>query len=86
MLHNESQQRIKEIEGELAKLRAVLVEVDIAKLRAVLVEVDMAKNNVVEQLREKNKELQGFEEVVARQAAELDTLKTKIVALKKVML
>ena len=72
-LHNESQQRVKEIEEELAKLRAVLVE------------VDMAKNNMAEQLKEKDKQLRGSEEVVTKQDAELDALKVKIVALEKAM-
>ena len=61
------------------------MEGELAKLRAILVEVDMAKNNVVEQLKKKDQKLQGSKEVVAKQAAELDALKAKIVALEKVM-
>ena len=72
VLHNESHHRVKEIERELAKLRAILVE------------VDMAKNNMVKQLKEKDQKLQSSEEVVAKQAVELDALKAKIATIEKV--
>ena len=73
VLSNKSQQRVKAIEEELAKLTAALVE------------VDMAKNTMAEQVKEKDQKLQGSEELVAKQTAELDALKVKIAALEKVM-
>ena len=73
MFYNKSQERVNVIEEELAKLTAALVE------------VDLAKHNMSEQVKEKDQKLQGSEEMIAKQAAELDILKAKIAVLEKVM-
>ena len=54
VLYSKSQQRVKEIEEDLAKLIAALVE------------VDMAKNTMAKQVKEKHQKLQGSEKMVAK--------------------
>ena len=73
MLHNKSQERVDPLEKEIAKLTSALVD------------IDLAKHNMSEQVKEKEQKLQSSEEMVAKQAAELNALKAKIAALEKVI-
>ena len=68
-----------------AKKRVNALEEEIAKLTAALVDIDMAKHNMSYKVKEKEQKLQSSEEMVAKQAVELDALKAKIATLEKVM-
>ena len=73
VLCNKSQERVDTLEREIAKLTFALVD------------IDLAKHNMSEQVKEKEQKLQSSKEMVAKQAAELDALKAKIVAMEKVI-
>ena len=74
VLYNKSQQRVNALEEEIAKLTFALVD------------IATTKHNMSEQAKEKEQKLQSSDEMVAKQAVELDALKAKIAALEKVML
>ena len=54
-------------------------------MTSALVDIDMVKHNLSEQVKEKEQKLQSSEEMVTKQAIELDALKAKIATLEKVM-
>ena len=73
VLYNKSQKRVNTLEEEIARLTSALVD------------IYMEKHNMSEQVVEKEQKLQNSEEMIAKQAAELDALKAKIAALEKVV-
>ena len=74
MRHNKSQKRVDALKMEITRLTSVMVD------------IDLAKHEMSEQVKEKEQKLQSSEEIMEKHAAELDTLKAKIVALEKVIL
>ena len=74
LLRNKSQERVKALEKEIAKLTSAVVD------------IDLVKHNLSEQVKEKEQKLQSSEDMVVKQAAELDALKVKIATLEKVIL
>ena len=73
VMHNKSQERV------------VALEKEIGQLTAAMVDMDMEKHTLSEQIKEKEQKLQSSEDVVFKQAAELEALKAKISALEKVI-
>ena len=51
-----------------------------------MVDIDMAKHTLSEQVKEKEQKLQSCDDVVAKQAAEVDAQKAKVATLEKVIL
>ena len=74
VLRNKSQERVEALEKEIDKLTAGTVD------------MDMAKHTLSKQVKEKEQKLQSSKDMVAKQATELDAMKAKVAALKKVIL
>ena len=73
VLRNKSQERV------------ITREKEISQLTAIMVDMDMVKHTLLEQVKENEQKLQSSKDVVAKQAAELEALKAKVVALEKVI-
>ena len=72
VLHKKSQERLDALEKEITRLTSAMVD------------IDLAKHEMLEQVKEKEQKLQSSEDMVSKQAVELDALKAKIAALEKV--
>ena len=73
VLRNKSQERV------------IAREKEISQLTTIMVDMDMVKHILLEQVKENEQKLQSSKDVVAKHAAELEALKAKVAALKKVI-
>ena len=65
--------------------RVVALEKEIGQFIVAMVDMDMEKHTLSKQIKEKEQKLQSSEDVVFKQAVELEALKVKTSALEKVI-
>ena len=65
--------------------RVVALEKEISQLTTAMVGMDMEKHTISEKIKEKEQKSRSSEDVVFKQAAELEALKAKISSLEKVI-